>query len=132
MRGEMARHKPANGSLDVKLSRGGLVDIEFLVHYLQLRDHLAFDPSLPAAIAALVGAGLLPAAMIGAQDMLGRFLIAARLLAPDSQEPPPAAREVLASACQCGDWGGLLNTLFESRAAVAAAWHATFGETLEI
>lgn len=132
MRGEMARHKPAKGPLDVKLARGGLVDAEFLVHYLQLRDHLAFDPSLPDAIAALVGAGLLPAAMIGAQDILGRFLIAARLLAPDSQEPPPAAREVLASACQCGDWDDLLNTLSESRAAVAAAWHATFGETLEI
>lgn len=132
MRGEMARHKPAKGPLDAKLARGGLVDIEFLVHYLQLRDHVALDPSLPRAIAALVDAGLLPAALIAAHDRLSRFLIAARLLAPDSLEPPPAAREALASACQCGDWQALLATLSESRAAVAQAWHAVFGETVEI
>jgi glutamate-ammonia-ligase adenylyltransferase len=35
MRGEMAAHKPARGAIDAKLMRGGLVDLEFLVHYLQ-------------------------------------------------------------------------------------------------
>jgi [glutamine synthetase] adenylyltransferase / [glutamine synthetase]-adenylyl-L-tyrosine phosphorylase len=131
MRGEMAKHKPGKGPLDVKLARGGLVDIEFLVHYLQLREHVALVPALPGALARLIEAGLLDEAMLAAHDVLGRFLIAARLLAPDSEEPPPAAREVLASACRCGDWQGLLQALAESRRTVAAAWKATFGEDLE-
>jgi glutamate-ammonia-ligase adenylyltransferase len=41
MRTTMAQHKPAKGPLDVKLARGGLVDAEFIVHSLQLRDHVA-------------------------------------------------------------------------------------------
>ena len=39
MRAEMARHKPPRGVLDVKLHRGGLVDCEFLVHFLHLQGH---------------------------------------------------------------------------------------------
>ncbi len=131
MRAEMARHKPAKGPLDIKLVRGGLVDIEFLVHYLQLREHKALVPALPDALGGLAKAGLLDPGLVGAHAMLSRFLIAARLLAPDSEEPPPAARSILASACRSGDWDSLLATLAESRAAVAAAWLATFGETLE-
>ena len=38
MRARMAEHKPAKGPLDVKLLRGGLVDLEFITHYLQLRE----------------------------------------------------------------------------------------------
>ncbi len=132
MRSTMARHKPARGALDVKLARGGLVDIEFITHYLQLRDHQGLNPSMGAAVAQLAEAGLLPGDVQAAHGMLGRFLIAARLLAPDAQEPPPAARAVLAKACQCGDWDALTSALAESRAAVARAWAATFGETLEI
>ncbi len=132
MRSEMAQHKPAKGPLDVKLARGGLVDIEFVVHYLQLREHVALVPAIPAALAGLVAAGLLNPAMLKAHEVLGRLLIAARLLAPDSEEPPPAARAILASACQCGDWEDLLEALAESRRTVAAAWTATFGEQLEI
>ena len=131
MRSDMARHKPAKGPLDVKLARGGLVDIEFLVHYLQLREHKALVPALPDALARLLAAGLLDPAMLAAHSTLGRFLIAARLLAPDSEEPPPSARAILASACQCGDWQHLLLALAESRRTVAAAWASTFGEALE-
>ena len=36
MRAEMERHKPPRGPLDVKLGPGGLVDLEFAVHVLQL------------------------------------------------------------------------------------------------
>jgi [glutamine synthetase] adenylyltransferase / [glutamine synthetase]-adenylyl-L-tyrosine phosphorylase len=54
MRGEMARHKSPKGVLDVKLHRGGLVDCEFLVHYLQLREHRGFAPGVEVAIAELL------------------------------------------------------------------------------
>lgn len=132
MRGEMARHKPASGPLDVKLARGGLVDIEFLTHYLQLRDHMALHPAIPDALTTLAEAGLLAAEMVPAHASLSRFLIAARLLAPDSEEPPKAAREVLAQACQCDDWETLQANLAAARRTVADSWAAVFGETLEL
>lgn len=132
MRSTMAQHKPARGPLDIKLARGGLVDAEFIVHFLQLRDHVALDPSIQAALSALVDSGRLDAAIRPAHRTLARFLIASRLLAPDGTEPDPGARAVLASACECADWQTLTETLAESRRTLAAAWAATFGETLEI
>ena len=132
MRGEMAHHKPPKGPLDVKLARGGLVDVEFIVHYLQLRDGTALNPSIPNALAALITATLLPPELALAHAVQSRFLIASRLLAPDAQVPPPPARAVLASACQCRDWDELTTRLDESRAIVAAVWAAIFGEALEI
>jgi glutamate-ammonia-ligase adenylyltransferase len=65
MRALMARErKPAN-SFDVKLSRGGLVDVEFIVQYLLLRhasDHPAIlNPSIAGALVSLRDAGLLSA-----------------------------------------------------------------------
>ncbi|MCZ8172700.1 MAG: bifunctional [glutamine synthetase] adenylyltransferase/[glutamine synthetase]-adenylyl-L-tyrosine phosphorylase [Brevundimonas sp.] len=132
MRTTMAQHKPAKGPLDVKLARGGLVDAEFIVHYLQLRDHAALEPAIPAALAKLVEQGKLDPAVREAHRTLARFLIASRLLAPDGTEPDPGARAVLASACECGDWPCLTEKLTESRRTLAAAWTATFGEPLEI
>ncbi|MFA7602104.1 MAG: bifunctional [glutamine synthetase] adenylyltransferase/[glutamine synthetase]-adenylyl-L-tyrosine phosphorylase [Novosphingobium sp.] len=132
MRTTMAQHKPGAGPLDVKLARGGLVDVEFIVHYLQLREGKALFPRLGEAIPALVAEGLLPDAMIAAHGTLGRLLITARLLAPDAQEPPAAARGVLAKACGCGDWEAVLASLRQARGEVAAVWRELFGENLEI
>lgn len=132
MRTTMAQHKPAKGLLDIKLARGGLVDVEFLVHFLQLRDHSARDPSLSGALNLLAQGGAIEPALVEAHTRLARFLIAARLLAPDAQEPPPAARAVLAAICQCRDWDALLISLAESRRTVAKAWANTFAEELEL
>ena len=132
MRSEMLLHKPAKGPLDVKLARGGLVDAEFVVHFLQLRHGKGLEPALAQAIDALAKAGLVSPDLAKAHDVLTRCLIASRLLAPDANVPPPAAQLVLASACQCGDWEELLAQLSTARAAVAAAWLTTFGEHLEI
>ncbi len=132
MRSEMTLHKAPKGLLDGKLARGGLVDAEFIVHYLQLRHGQGLEPAVPGAIKALVKAGLLAPAVAAAHDMLTRCLIASRLLAPDTKLPPLAAQLVLAQACQCGDWDELLARLGSARAAVAAAWQATFDEQLEI
>ncbi|HEY0960484.1 MAG TPA: bifunctional [glutamine synthetase] adenylyltransferase/[glutamine synthetase]-adenylyl-L-tyrosine phosphorylase, partial [Novosphingobium sp.] len=83
MRNRMAEHKQAKGPLDAKLARGGLVDLEFLVHYLQLREGRGLTPHLGEAVRALVAEGLLPEPLIAAHDDLTRLLVAARLLAPD-------------------------------------------------
>ncbi len=131
MRADMARHKQPKGPLDVKLARGGLVDLEFLTHFLQLRDGAGQTPDLGAAVRALCQAGLLPPGLAGAHDVLARALVAIRLLAPDAEMPPPAAREALAKACRSGDWDSLLASLGAARKAVAAAWRDIFGEILE-
>ncbi len=132
MRATMAGHKPPKGPLDIKLARGGLVDLEFLTHFLQLRDGIALVPQLGEAVRALVEAGALPPALVPAHDTMARLLVAMRLLAPDGDMPPPAACQVLARACGASDWEGMLASLAEARVAVAAAWQAIFGETLEI
>lgn len=132
MRHEMAAHKAPKGALDVKLHRGGLVDLEFLIHYLQLRERIALTPEMVGALTGLVEAGLLPENLLKAQKVLIRVLVAARLLAPDSQEPSAAACAVLARSCGAPSYPALLEMLAEARHGVAAAWAATFGETLEM
>jgi glutamate-ammonia-ligase adenylyltransferase len=132
MRSRMAGHKHAKGPLDVKLLRGGLVDLEFIAHYLQLRERVGLTPDLRAAVVQLVAAEWLAPAMIGAHDFLTRLLFAARLLAPDAAEPPLPARAALAKTCGCGDWDAVRRKLAAARRTVAAGWTAVFGETLEL
>jgi len=132
MRATMATHKPGKGLLDVKLSRGGLVDLEFLVHFTQLKTGRGLDADLGAAIAALAGSGDVPGDLVPAHDRLTRFLVAARLLAPDAVEPLPGPRAALAKACGCSDWDECLAQLAEARRAVARGWSAAFDEELEI
>ena len=132
MRGEMAAHKQARGVLDPKLARGGLVDIEFLIHYLQLRDHVGFSPDLFGARDALIAAGLLPEGLAEAHRLMTRLLISSRLLAPDAAMPAPAAAQVLARNCRCDSPDDLLRAFAQARRCVAQAWQSVFAETLEI
>ncbi|ALE17678.1 Glutamate-ammonia-ligase adenylyltransferase [Altererythrobacter epoxidivorans] len=132
MRGEMAQHKAAKGPLDVKLMRGGLVDLEFLIHFLQLRDRIALSPDLSEALRMLVDQGHLPETLVMHHDFMTRLLVAGRLLAPDLQQPSPAAAKALAEACRCEDYAALLQSFADARHGVAAAWADTFGEKLEI
>ena len=50
MRAEMERHKPPRSALDVKLGPGGLVDLEFAVHVLQLTTACRARPRLEVAL----------------------------------------------------------------------------------
>jgi glutamate-ammonia-ligase adenylyltransferase len=132
MRSEMAAHKPPAGPLDAKLQRGGLVDAEFIIHFLQLRDGKALHPALDQAIVALADAGLVPAEFAEHHGLLSRLLVAARLLAPDASEPAPAAQAALAAACQQPDYATLLDAQYRARQGIAACWGELFGEMLEI
>jgi glutamate-ammonia-ligase adenylyltransferase len=132
MRGEMALHKPAKGPLDVKLARGGLVDLEFLVHFHQLRDRIGLVPQLGPAIDALAAAGLVPAALREGHDLLTRLLVVVRLMAPDGAYSPEASRAIVARSCGFADWTGLLGGVAGAKSHIAAAWTAAFGEELEI
>src|SRR5690606_13382516 len=132
MRSEIGAHKIPSGPLDAKLLRGGLVDCEFIVHFLQLRDRIAFRPSLEQAIAELVAAGRLPPAFAERFALLARLLVAARLLAPDGRYPSEAAQAVLARACGQDDFTALLGAVHEARQGVADCWAEVFGEPIDI
>lgn len=132
MRARMAEHKPGQGALDAKLKRGGLVDLEFLVHFRQLASGLGLEPNLGAAIDQLAATGLLPADLRLAHDRLTRLLVAARLLAPDSEEPPSGPRAALAAACGYANWDSVTAGFAAGRQIVANAWREVFGEELEL
>jgi len=132
MRSEIAAHKSPKGPLDAKLLRGALVDLEFIVHYLQLRERTAFHPDLGTAISALVAGGFLPEELGPAHDLMIRMLVAARLLAPDLQLPTPAAFAVLAQACGRDSGTSLLHDFTEARQSVARSWKAILETDLEI
>jgi glutamate-ammonia-ligase adenylyltransferase len=139
MRAEMARHKQPSGPVDAKLARGGLVDIEFLVHYLQLKGEAAdgtplataapraLDPDLTAALAGLAEAGLLSAELAQPHALMSRMLVAGRLLAPDGREPPPSGARALARACGYDSYDALLNAFAAARQMVATAWKQILG-----
>lgn len=131
MRAEMAVHKLPKGPLDAKLLRGGLVDLEFLIHYLQLREQAAFHPNLGEAIRQLIAERLLPEELAAAHDLMTRMLVASRLLAPDLQLPAPAATKVLAQACGCDSGTSLLHQFELARQRVAHSWKVILDTDLE-
>jgi glutamate-ammonia-ligase adenylyltransferase len=124
MRAEMAAHKPPAGPLDVKLLDGGLVDLEFAVHTLQLHHRTAFAPRLGDAIDALVGQRLMPPAMREAHDFLSRLLVTMRLVAPDAQPPDAATQALIARALRLESWEAVVASLDRTRQEVRACWAA--------
>ena len=122
MRDEMARHKPPTGPLDIKLGPGGLVDLEFSVHVLQLAHGIGFDPRLECAIAALAAAGHVDRQADSDLRLLSRILVTMRLVAPDGSVPPPESRPLVAEVCGYRDWDDLLAAHDAARQRVAALW----------
>ncbi len=122
MRADMATHKPPKGVLDVKLGAGGLVDLEFCVHVLQLARGVGLSPQLGTAIAALVSADMLPSAMVEAHAFLTRLLVTLRLVAPTLEVPDAATQALIARACGAENWDDLLAALASVRQEVSRAW----------
>ncbi|WP_294171764.1 bifunctional [glutamine synthetase] adenylyltransferase/[glutamine synthetase]-adenylyl-L-tyrosine phosphorylase [uncultured Sphingomonas sp.] len=122
MRADMARHKPAAGPLDIKLGPGGLVDLEFAVHTLQLSHGTALDPRLEVAIAELVKHGLLNSSVDPDLRLLSRILVCLRLIAPTGTEPEPQSRQLLARLCGREGWDGLLAAHDIARQRIGRLW----------
>jgi [glutamine synthetase] adenylyltransferase / [glutamine synthetase]-adenylyl-L-tyrosine phosphorylase len=122
MRADMARHKPPTGLLDIKLGPGGLVDLEFAVHVLQLSHSVGFDPRLEFAIAALAEAGHLTMQADADLRLLSRILVTMRLVAPDGSIPASESRPLVAELCGHADWNALLAAHDAARQRVAALW----------
>lgn len=123
MRTEMARHKPPAGPMDIKLGPGGLVDLEFAVHTLQLTSHVGIDSRLEVALAELSAAGLIDAGADADLRLLSRVLVVLRLLAPaGSVEPAEQSRALLASLCGHPDWQSLVMAVAQARGRNASRW----------
>ena len=122
MRGDIARHKPPAGRFDVKLAPGGLVDLEFAVHTLQLVHCAGFDPRLERAIAALADRGFIAREAVADLELMSRFLVAGRLVAPGGGEPEPESHGLVAMVCGMRDWEQLLAALDAARARVTELW----------
>ncbi|HYE28169.1 MAG TPA: bifunctional [glutamine synthetase] adenylyltransferase/[glutamine synthetase]-adenylyl-L-tyrosine phosphorylase [Allosphingosinicella sp.] len=122
MRAEMAAHKAAKGRFDIKLGAGGLVDLEFAVHTLQLKHGIGLDPHLEVALEALAAAGLVSEEIDPALRLLTRILVMFRLVSPESDEPPDETKPLVAAACGHADWNALLAAHDAARQRVAELW----------
>jgi glutamate-ammonia-ligase adenylyltransferase len=128
MRGDMVATHGDGGLWDVKHAAGGLIDVEFIVHYLQLARREGFDSDLGAAVAHFIGAGVLPAEIGAAHDLMTRLLIVLRLV--DGADPVKLSAEVramFARAAQCDDFDALKVALAAAKNAVIAVWVQVFG-----
>ena len=122
MRLEIARHKKPKSPFDIKLLPGGLIDLEFAVHTLQLSRHVALTPRVSDAVAQLVEAGLIPAETVGHQALLARLLVILRLVAPDGGAPAPAAYALVARASGTESWEELLAAFEAARQSIHSLW----------
>nr|MBA2770721.1 glutamine-synthetase adenylyltransferase [Sphingomonas sp.] len=122
MRDEIARHKAPSGPLDVKLGPGGLVDLEFAVHVLQLTRSTGLDPRLEVAVEQLADAGLIVRNIVDAQKLLTRMLVVIRLLAPHTATPSEDSQELMAQLCGVASWDDLLGRHAQARQGICELW----------
>jgi glutamate-ammonia-ligase adenylyltransferase len=123
MRAEMERHKPAKSSIDVKLGSGGLVDLEFATHVLQLTTHVGLDTRLEVALEALAAESLVDANIVDAVKLLSRMLVMMRLIAPADVKPTPETWQLVAEACGAANWDELLAEHDSARQRIASLWN---------
>jgi glutamate-ammonia-ligase adenylyltransferase len=134
MRELMARERPPKGDWDLKLSPGGLVDIEFAAQFLQLAhaaDGGPMAPNTAEALAAFRDAGLAPAHPLAdlehawrLQQDLTQLLKVALEDGADPEAEPPAFRALLARAGGVRDFRRLRVALKTARDAARKAYDA--------
>jgi glutamate-ammonia-ligase adenylyltransferase len=124
MRADMDRHKPSRGELDVKLGRGGLVDLEFATHVLQLTKHVGLNTRLEVALEALAAESLVQANVVDALKLLSRMLVMMRLVAPGNVKPTDETWELVAHACGAASWKELLAEHDAARQSISDLWNS--------
>lgn len=124
VRRHMAKHKPAKGPFDVKLARGGLVDLEFIVEARALIAGIKVSTSITEA------ASVVAPDLVEASRLMQSILVMLRLVQPhdSSASPGPATGAVLARACGEPSFAALKAALSEAKRAVHRAWIETFGK----
>jgi glutamate-ammonia-ligase adenylyltransferase len=132
MRALMERERPPKGRWDLKLSPGGLVDIEFAVQFLQLihaADGGPLRPNTAEALAALRAAGLAPSDALDAladawrlqQDLTQVMKLALEDGHSPDDEPKPF-RALLARAGHASSFSVLRQRLAEAQASARKAY----------
>ena len=124
MRADIARHKPAKSALDVKLGPGGLVDLEFAVHVLQLTTKIGLSTRLEVALEALIAESLVEANVVEALKLLLRMLVMMRLVAPDDIKPTAETWQLVAEACGAASWDELLAEHDLARQSISKLWNS--------
>jgi glutamate-ammonia-ligase adenylyltransferase len=122
MRADIARHKPPHSPLDVKLGPGGLVDLEFATHVLQLTTHVGLNTRLETALEQLAAESLVPATVVHDLKLLSRMLVMLRLVAPGDVKPTDETWHLVALACGADSWDELLAEHDAARQRIAALW----------
>jgi glutamate-ammonia-ligase adenylyltransferase len=122
MRRDMRAHNPPGGPFDIKRGEGGLIDLEFAVHLLQLEHRIGLHPHLEDALADLEAAGLVGAEIDPALRLLTRILVILRLVSPSSAVPPEPSRPLVARACGFDGWEALLEAHDRARETVRNFW----------
>ncbi|HEY9091164.1 bifunctional [glutamate--ammonia ligase]-adenylyl-L-tyrosine phosphorylase/[glutamate--ammonia-ligase] adenylyltransferase [Parasphingorhabdus sp.] len=123
MRLDIVKHKPPKGPLDTKLMEGGLVDWEFIIHFLQLKTGEALHPQLGKAARGLVDGGHLNKDMVAAYELMTRLLVALRLMSPTCDYPPETSRDLIAKAAGQDSWDELLQGYDMARQCVIDEWN---------
>ena len=121
MRRDMAKHKPPNGPLDVKMGSGGLVDLEFALHATQLQHNRGFTPIIDDALDMLLRENLAPLAVVAAYPVLARLLVVLRLAAPNGIAASES-QSVIACICKFANWDALMAAQQAAQATIAAWW----------
>lgn len=132
MRKLLEDERPPKGDWDLKLSPGGLVDIEFAAQYLQLA-HAAeggpLSPNTASALSAMGKAGLAPSAPLAdlcdawrLQQDLTQLLKLALADNPDPAQEPKALQALLARAGGVKTFAALRKRLSAAQIAARAAY----------
>ncbi|MBS0334479.1 MAG: bifunctional [glutamine synthetase] adenylyltransferase/[glutamine synthetase]-adenylyl-L-tyrosine phosphorylase [Proteobacteria bacterium] len=137
MRDLLFRERPPKGDWDLKLSPGGLVDIEFAAQFLQLvhaADDGPLEPNTAAALSALSARGLAPEEAVRdleaawrLQQNLTQLLKVALGDNPDPEAEPAALRALLARAGGVRAFRQLKPRLAAAQAAAHKAYEAIVG-----
>ena len=122
MRADMEKHKPARGPLDVKLGPGGLVDLEFATHVLQLTTHVGLHTRLEDALEALAADSLVETNVVSSLKLLSRILVMMRLVAPGEVKPTAETWQLVAQSCGAASWDELLAEHDAARQSIAKLW----------
>jgi glutamate-ammonia-ligase adenylyltransferase len=134
MRALMERERPPKGFWDMKLCKGGLVDIEFAAQYLQILNAGRGGPLHPhtgEALAAQRAAGFVSQALVAdleaawrLQQDVSQVLKVALPDAVDPSQEPQALRALLAKAGHADSFEALQALLKIRRAAARKAYEA--------
>ncbi len=128
MRREMDIHKPALSGLDVKNIKGGLIDMEFIVHALQLHHGKGLDPNIETSIKYLCDDDLLPDDFLKAYNMMSNMLILLRLICPNLNDMSDAAQQLMADNLGYKHWNDVQKQLEAYQKLVKSEWIQAFSE----